>query len=728
MSILNSFKKRITLIISLTSVSFLALLPSVPDEGMYPLSEIHKIDLTNAGLKIDIDEVYNTEGASIVDALVKVGGCTGSFVSAEGLILTNHHCAFGAVQRVSTIQNNYLENGFLAKNKHEELEAKGITCRITDSYQDVSDILLEAANSAPDIASRTKAIADKISELVAQEQKKDSTITAQVSEMFVGKSYVLFRYKTIYDVRLVYVPPRSIGEFGGESDNWIWPRHTGDFAFLRAYVAPDGMPAKYSEENIPYTPKHHLTVNPSGVEEEDFVFLLGYPGRTFRHQPSQYLEYQQKILLPYISKLNRWLIDLYEMRSADDPDFGLSISSRIKSLANTMKNYEGKLNGIDRLNLIENKKKEEEELYEYIRSDSELFGRYGNILNEIDEVYKEIFHEGRIPLFLSQLKRNVNLFQLVSHFIDYENELLKPEAERKEIFKEEKKNELLRRISAAYSKFDPALDQMILEKMLSDIVSFPEFEQNNLLQLLNLKPDANYIKEITDKFYNESVVLESDAFKALFELDKDALNLINDSFINFARNIGKIEAGLENAKNLREGKLNILLAPYLDMKMEWQKKSFIPDANSTLRLTYGYVRGYSPADAVYYSSITTLRGVIEKGKAEGNYSLHPKIKELYEKKDFGQFKSKKLNDVPVGILYNTDTSGGNSGSPILNAYGELVGVNFDRAYEATINDFAWSEDYSRSIGVDIRYILWITQKLGKAEYLLKEMGLTEING
>jgi hypothetical protein len=221
------------------SIFFLAMIPSVPDEGMFPLSEISNIDLNSAGLKISIDEVYNPNGVSLVDALVKIGGCTGSFVSSEGLIITNHHCSFGAVQKISTIKNNYLENGFLAKTRQEEIPAEGFTCRITVSYKDVSSEILEAADKVEDITERTKAIRKKIKKIVKKEEEKDSTIKAEVSEMFVGQSYVLFRYKTIKDVRLVYIPPRSIGEFGGESDNWIWPRHTGDFSFLRAYVAPD---------------------------------------------------------------------------------------------------------------------------------------------------------------------------------------------------------------------------------------------------------------------------------------------------------------------------------------------------------------------------------------------------------------------------------------------------------------------------------------------------------
>ena len=272
---------------------------NLPEEGMFPLSEIHKIDLKKAGLKIDQNDVYNPNGISLVDALVKVGGCTGSFVSNEGLIITNHHCAFSAVQLVSTPENDYLNNGFIAKSQEQELEAKDLTCRITDSYEDVSDKILGTVAQIEDPTTRLQLINNAMKNIEIEAEKKDPTIEAEVSEMFIGKSYVLFRYKTILDVRLVYVPNRKIGEFGGETDNWVWPRHTGDYSFMRAYVAKDGSPTKYSKDNIPYTPKKFLKVNPAGTTEEDFVFILGYPGKTFRHRPAQFIAYQQKYLLQY---------------------------------------------------------------------------------------------------------------------------------------------------------------------------------------------------------------------------------------------------------------------------------------------------------------------------------------------------------------------------------------------------------------------------------------------
>jgi hypothetical protein len=713
-------KKPALISLTILSLIFLATIPSGPDEGMFPLSEISNIDLNSAGLKISVDEVYNPNGVSLVDALVKIGGCTGSFVSPEGLIITNHHCLFGAVQSASTTKNNYLENGFLAETREEEIPAEGFTCRITVSYEDVSSEILEAANKVDDIADRIKAIRKKTKEIVKREEEKDSTIKAEVSEMFVGQSYVLFRYKTIKDVRLVYIPPRSIGEFGGESDNWIWPRHTGDFSFLRAYVAPDGSSADYSEENVPFTPKKFLEVNSNGVNEEDFVFLLGFPGRTFKHQPSQFLKFQMEYQLPYISKLYRWMIDLSEEKGEDDPEFALKISSRINSLANVEKNYKGKMLGFKRLDLIEKKKEEENRLQELINADSELKEKYGNVLGEIDEVYDEIYSEGRLRLILIMMNRYSTLYKLAYLLLDYHNELAKPEDERSSLYTAKRRKDLLKQIDNLFKDYNPELDKKILKKIMGDARTFPETQPcNAFLEYENVEE----LNEQIDEMYDDTELLDIEEYKALLFGPTEDVNDLDDQAILFTKEFYQLDDEIENKRDVRNGKLNILFAQFMEVKKLFLNKSFIPDANRTLRLTYGYVRGYKPADAVYYSPISSLKGVIEKGENEGDYKLLPVIRELYEKKDFGNFKDEKLDDVPVAILYNTDTSGGNSGSPIMDAHGRLVGVNFDRPIEATINDFVWSEEYSRSIGVDIRYILWITQKVGHADFLLNEMNV-----
>jgi V8-like Glu-specific endopeptidase len=711
-------RKLYFVLIFLSAVSF-AFIPFRPEEGMYPLSEIRKLDLKNAGLKIDIGEIYSPGKTGLIDALVSLSGCTGSFVSPDGLIITNHHCAFNAVAQASTTEDNFLENGFLAKTKEAELPAKGITAKITTSYEDVSAEILKAANTATDYSQRPVAISNKIKEIVEREEKNNPGIKAEVSEMFTGESYILFRYQIINDVRLVYVPPRNIGEFGGESDNWVWPRHTGDFSFVRAYVSKDGKPAAYSKENVPFHPKKYLKINPNGIKENDFVFILGYPGRTYKHQPSQFLELQQNYQLPYLQKMYSWLIGLYQKYSADDPQYALKIAPRIKSLANAEKNYRGKLLGLRRLDIVSKKQGEETSLQNFINSDKTLKTEYGNTLADISSVYSELFKLGVEPYFISMLG-NSSLFGLADMLLDYQDEMHKPEINRRAIYRADHKAELETNIQKIYSSMYKDVDKTIIKKIITDGLNYPEIRSLNFYKEIK---DVKSAEELIDRFYNSSIVINKDKFISLFGKSAEEIKKLNDPLIEFVR-IGREEQKLIMAKGMeRSGKLNVLLAKFLDVKRIWQNKSFVPDANSTLRLTYGHIKGYSPVDAIYYSPQTTLKGIIEKAALGGDYPLNKALKELYNKKDFGRYKDDQMNDVPVAMLYDTDTSGGNSGSPVLNAYGELVGVNYDRCFEATINDYAWSENYSRSIGVDIRYVLWVAQKVSGADNLVKELGV-----
>lgn len=701
------------------------VIPSaIPDEGMFPLSELGKAGLKKAGLKISEKDIYNPGQIGLVDALVQVSGCSGSFVSPNGLIITNHHCAFSAVQLASTPEHNYLENGFVANSHEQEIEAKGLNIRITDSYEDVSQEVLAAVAHVSDPTERIDIINNKRKEIAKEAEGQDPTIKAEVSEMFIGKSYVLFRYKTIEDVRLVYVPRQDIGEFGGETDNWVWPRHTGDFSFLRAYVAPDGSSAKFAKENVPYKPKKHLKLNPKGVNENDFVFILGYPGRTFRHRPAQYIAYQEKYLLPYTSELYDFQNQQMEIAGKDDKATELALATRIKRNANVMKNYRGKLKGLRNIDLVNTKIKEDQELEKFIQSDADMKSQYGNLMNDIEQHYQTVFNNAEKELWYNNIYSGIRSLQLASLTNSFQDALNKElSSKRKADLFATNIESFKKQMSGLYESFNLQVDKNIAATMFNQAYQLKG--QNSLpfvsnYQFKNEQDASNFITNAiqTSKLTNYSD-FESNVLK-----DVNSFLKYQDDLMLFQKALEKEMSPFDQEQKRREGNLNKLMADYIAVKEKFQSKSFIPDANSTLRLTYGNIKGYSPADATYMEPFTTVKGLIEKGNSGLSVFTYPEsIKQNWLDKNFGNYFKKELNDVPVNILYNMDTTGGNSGSPIMNAYGELIGVNFDRAYDATINDFAWNESYSRSIGVDIRYVLWIADKIDNAQFIINEMGI-----
>jgi hypothetical protein len=703
------------------------MIPASPEEGMYPLSEIDKVDLVKAGLKIDPKEVYNPDGISLIDALVNVGGCTGSFISDKGLIITNHHCAYGSIVRASTVEKNYLENGFHAQTMEEEIPALGNSCRILESYEDVSSQVLDAVKNISDPSLRAQTIAKKSREIAQAANNEEQSIVAEVSEMFAGKSYVLFRYRIIRDVRLVYAPPQSIGNFGGETDNWVWPRHTGDFSLLRAYVAPDGKAATYSKDNVPYKPKKFLKINPDGVEENDFVFILGYPGRTFRHRPSQYVKYQQDYLLPYISDLYEFAIKTLEDISKGDKELELAAANRIKGLANTMKNYKGKIKGLKKINLVAQKEEEDRMLNNFIQSKPDLKANYGNLLSEINDVYKSVNESAQADLFFRQIFNMSPTLSLGNFIFTYSEEMQKPENERTQPFQEKNVKQTISRVIGNINNLNTKFEKTVLNKMFLDAIKFGEGSKISALEeFLKSAPGENN-KTISGFIDNEIVgakIKGSEYFNSLLTKKPEELASLKDPLLEFVYKLRMQNQSLLKLNERNEGKLNKLYGDLVDVKMIWKQTNFIPDANSTLRLTYGYIKGYSPADAIYMEPFTSIDGVIEKNSIGGEeFAIPDRLRTLYDNKDFGRYVSKKRNKLPIAMLYNMDTTGGNSGSPILDAYGRLIGVNFDRAFEATINDFAWNESYSRSIGVDIRYVLWVLDKFSGAKNILNEVGL-----
>ena len=718
-----NFKSSILLaaLLGLGTFNFSA---SIPDEGMFPLSELNRAGLKKAGLKISEKDIYNPGQIGLVDALVQVSGCSGSFISPNGLIVTNHHCAFSAVQLASSPQHNYLENGFVANSQEQEIEARGLTIRITESYEDVSSQILNAVAQINDPVERINIINKKRAEIAQEAERKDPAIKAEVSEMFIGKSYVLFRYRTIEDVRLVYIPRQDIGEFGGETDNWVWPRHTGDFSFLRAYVAPDGKSAKYSKSNVPYKPKKHLKVNPKGVEENDFVFILGYPGKTFRHRPAQYIEYQQQFLLPYTSELYDFQNQQMLLAGKNDKATELALATRIKRNANVLKNYRGKLKGLRNIDLIQSKKQEDSALSEFIASKPELKAKYATLMTDIDQHYQLVFSDAERELWFNNLYTGIRSLQIASLLNDFKDMLAKQAGtSSKQQFFDNNIARFKQQLDGIYESYNKNSDQNIAGHMFGQAYLFKG--KNRVVAVAdknftNQEQASQYIKDaIVQSKVNNKETLYAQVLK-----DMNSLSAYKDELLAFQQKIEKEIEPFHQEQKRREGVLNRLMGDYVAVKEVYQSKNFIPDANSTLRLTYGNIKGYSPADATYMKPFTTVKGLIEKGNSGDVEFRYPEaIKQAWLNKNFGAYVKSDLNDVPVNILYNMDTTGGNSGSPIMNAYGELIGVNFDRSYDATINDFAWNESYSRSIGVDIRYVLWIADKIDNAQFILKEMGI-----
>lgn len=686
------------------------------DEGMWLLNKLPIEAMKAKGLQLSAEEIFSATSPSLKDAVVLLGGGTGSFVSAEGLIMTNHHVAFGAVQALSNVEHDYLKGGFFAKARDEELPAENYTAAINKEIVDLTAEVLSAVNDTMTIEQRSKAIDAKSRELENQWKEK-TKFDCRVVDMYSGLKYHLFTSERLLDIRLVYAPPSSIGNFGGEVDNWIWPRHTGDFSIFRAYVGPDGKPARYSKQNVPYKPTKYLPISGDGVQEGSFVMVMGYPGRTFRYRDSHSIALAQEETLPLASDLYKTRMDILEKAGKQDRTVEIKVSSKIRGLANTYKNYQGMLEGMKRYKLSRWKQGLEADFTKWLSANPELQKKYGDVLPKLAETYAEIRTFNKKQIIMQNILNASDVLRVATRFMGFAQSKAKQEPSEGEI------SNLKKFVRDLHKDAYVPADREILTALFLKAAELPKGQKlGPVEEIVGDKTGAKReeaVREFIDDLYSDTHLTSVDGCDEL--TTKKAEKIEDDSFVRLA-----IELDKEN-KVISEkvSKSNAILAALRGWLMEawgqWKGGLTYPDANRTLRLTYGTVMGFAPRDAVRYDWVTRFSGVVEKETGEDPFIVESKLKERYEKKDFGKYADPKLGDVPVCFVANCDITGGNSGSPVINGKGEFVGAAFDGNWEAITGDYRFDDAYNRMITVESRYILFILDKFAGAKNILQEL-------
>ena len=717
-----------TCLFACLTLSFSFFLTLRADEGMYLLDQIdQKVmeKMKKMGLELSLDEIYNAQGTGLASAVINMGA-TASFVSPKGLIVTNHHVAFGAVQRISTPEKNYIENGFLARSLEEEVPAPGYQAYVLLSTQDVTKDVLSAAKKSMTDYERYMAIEKKTKEIIKKAEKRGD-VECEVEAMNYGMKYYLFTYLKLKDIRIVYVPARSIGEYGGDIDNWMWPRHCGDFAFLRAYVGPDGKSAEYSKNNVPYNPKSYLKISTKGIKENDFAMIMGFPGRTYRRVTSFAIEADQVFRYPFQIQTVSDLIRIFEEFSNKDKKAAVKLSSRINGLNNGLKNNQGMLEGLIKTNLLEKKRAEEKAFLQFLKNNPELEKKYSSLLSQIEALYQERKKIREKSALLRWIRRGSSMFSFALTINKWSIEKQKKDMEREPGYQERDLPRIDLRLKVAQRSLVPEADKKALAYFLKKALALPIGQKIQAVEnILSLNPEV-LIEQALDKFleklYTETKLASVEERVKMLHLPREELLKLNDPFIQFANELEKEREFLNRKGKEFSGAFSRLMPVYLEEIEAWKKSALYPDANGTLRLNFGEVKGYSPRDAVWYDYLTSLAGVAEKHTGADPFNAPERLLSVYQEIDFGPYVDKNISDVPVNFLTTNDSTGGNSGSPVLNGKGELIGLLFDGTYEAMYSDYYFNPELTRTINVDIRYVLFIAEKVDKALNVLEELTL-----
>jgi hypothetical protein len=699
------------------------------DEGMWMLHQLGELDqakLKAMGLQLKPEELWNTKtNTGLASAVVSLGGCSASFVSPEGLVATNHHCAFGAIQINSTPEHDYVTDGFLAKTRAEELEAKGSRVYVFLGYDDVTATMTAVLKPGLKPEERSKALEMKEKELIAA-CEKDGT-RCRLATMHGGLKYYMFRQLELRDVRLVYAPPRAIGEYGGETDNWMWPRHTGDFSFLRAYVGKDGKPADYSPDNVPYRPERFLKVAQGHLKAGDFTMILGYPGRTFRYRIGASIADDTDYNYPTRIALTKDVIDILEHESKRGKDVEIKLSGNLKGLYNGYKNNQGMLEGLRKADLAGRKRAMEAELTAWIAADPARAKRFGDVLPKMEALLAEQRAARERNLVLGQIGggRGGGLLGTALGLERWTTERAKPDMEREPGYQDRDARQRRQGLERMQRTLDVQSDRAVLRYGLKRAAALPAGQRipavDAALATTGATGDAA-VDALLEKLYGGTKLADQPTRLAMMDMTREQLLATGDTMVAFAAELRKdLKVNEDNGKRY-EGEMVTLAPRLIEAIAAWKKTPLYPDANGTLRFTYASVKGYAPRDGVVYTPFTTLSGVVAKHTGEEPFDVPQRLRDAAKVGGFGRYVDPVVGDVPSCFLSTNDITGGNSGSPIMNGKGELIGLAFDGNYESMTSDYQFTDDMSRTINVDARYMLWVMDYVDKAHNLLREMG------
>ena len=682
------------------------------------LLQYNEKEMQEMGMRITADDIYSINHSSLKDAIVLFGGgCTGEIVSDYGLLLTNHHCGYDYIQQHSSVEHDYLTDGFWAMDRSQELPCPGLTVIFLREMRDVTAQVLNEVTSEMTEAKRQATISENIKKIIAKVEK-ETKYKASVKPFFLGNEYYLLLNEEYTDVRLVGCPPSNIGKFGGDTDNWVWPRHTGDFSVFRVYAGKDGHPADYSAENVPYKPAKHLEISLKGADEGDFAFVFGYPARTSEYLPAIAVNQEANVIDPIAVDLRGKILDIYNTYQEKDKKVRIQYASKHAGLGNGWKKWMGVTEGINHFHGVEKKQAYEKDFMEWCNASRQRYPYIG-LLNAFEKKYKELEPYRVAYTYLANAGLNIELIDFAGSF----GRLSRVTKETPQEDIDDMVASLKNATKAFFKDYHQPIDEEVSKSMLTEYLKQPADFRPGFLN--EIKDVDSYVTELFSKsmFVNEEKVNEFlDGFKAskVKKLQKDPAMKAYQSLIEFYRNdVNPKMAPINKA-------IDSLQRIYMKGQMVMEpERRFSPDANFTLRVTYGKVEGFKPQDGKTFRHFTTLEGIMEKENPDiYDYVVEPKLKELYNNKDYGRYADKD-GTMHVAFTASVHTTGGNSGSPILNADGRLLGLNFDRCWEGTMSDLVYDPDICRNISVDIRYVLFIIDKFAGAKNLIAEMDIVE---